>query len=357
MRICIFTQTLNQRTGAGVFASSVIDGIRKMKPDTEFSIITGEDYIQPSFFHLLKNWSLIRAKIKQADIVHALDGYPYGVIASLANIGISRPFIITAIGSGSIGKLDGIGWRSLLLRWAYKKAACITAISHYVAREIKEILPHLRIEIINPGVDYDYYSSKSKETITPTGYEYLITQGEFKKRKGYEEMLPVVKEVMKTKSDLRYVIIANDSRNKSYQDALYKLMDSLGIRDRVIIRSSLSREELRSAYRDAILYLSLPKNANGDVEGFGMAIMEAAATGTPSVVGKGSGADDAVHDGQSGFLVDGSNKAEVVRKALSLIDGGELRDRLSLGAKKWASENSWESKIGRYIELYQKIKS
>src|SRR3989344_6811307 len=357
MKICILTQTLNPRTGAGVFTENIIDGIRRSRPHIELSVMTSEDYIKPSIHQVLKSWFHIRGKIRGADIVHALDGYPYGVLACLANIGISRPVIITAVGSGSVRKLSGPGWKSLLLRWAYRRATWITAISHYVAHEIKKVLPELSIEVINHGVDYNFYAGTAdgKSTSVPTEYEYIITQGEFKKRKGYVEMLSITKEIMNVRPNMRYVIVADTSRNQSYRDELYELMKKLGIRDKVIIKSNLSREELREIYRNAILYLTLPVNVDGDVEGFGMAIMEAAAVGTPAIVGRGSGANDAVRDGGSGFLVDGRNEEQVVEKILSIIDDENIREKLSNGAKKWASENSWESKVKQYISLYEKI--
>lgn len=355
MKICVLSQTLNARTGAGVFTGGIVDGVKRGRPDIEFSVITSEDYIKPSFYHLLKTWSRIRDEIKKSDMAHALDGYPYGVVACLANIGLSRPIIITAIGSGSIRKLGGIGWRSWFLRWAYRRATRVTAISRYVAGEINKVLPDLSIEVINPGVDYNFYAGRSDELKTATEYEYIVTQGEFKRRKGYEEILPIIKEVMAVRHDLRYVIVANESRNETYRDKLYKLMTDLGIRDKVTIRSNLSREELRETYRNARLYLTLPTNVEGDVEGFGMAIMEAAAAGTPAVVGKGSGADDAVLDGQSGFLVDGGDRGQVVEQVLSIINDQSLREKLSNGAKQWASDNSWESKVKQYIDLYEKI--
>ena len=155
--------------------------------------------------------------------------------------------------------------------------------------------------------------------------------------------------------DLRYMIVANTNRNQTHQNELYELMNKLKIRDKVSIKSNLNREQLREVYKNATLFLTLPINVSGDVEGFGLAIMEAAATGTPAIVGKGSGADDAVSDGKSGFLVDGSNKKEVVEKILSLIDNEGLRKKLSTGASAWAEENRWEGKIKQYLELYEKV--
>ena len=103
------------------------------------------------------------------------------------------------------------------------------------------------------------------------------------------------------------------------------------------------------------MYLLLPKNVDGDVEGFGLSILEASASGIPVVVGKGSVADDAVLDGQSGFLVDGNNEEEVIEKVSLLLDDNKLSEKLSNGAEKWARRNSWESKIERYKNIYEKI--
>lgn len=356
MKICLLTHTLNPKTGIGIFTTGIVDGVGRLKPDVEFLLLTSEDYLESSLSRLAKNWAYIRRQIWNADLVHAIDAYPYGVIASLANVLISKPIVLTAVGSGSVRILGGLGLKSFLLRWAYRRATTVTAISHYIANEVNKVLPGLSIEVINPCVDNDFYSQEDGGSYpnVPEG-AYVITQGEFKERKGYEEILPTMRIVMDARPDVRYVIVGNAQLNKDYQKKLYSIMDRLGIRNKILVLSDLSREELRAVYRNAVLYLTLPKNFKGDVEGFGMAIMEAAATGTPAVVGRGSGADDTVSDGRSGFLVNGSDREEVVRRIMQIIDDKELRDKLSNGAKSWAKENAWDRKVVKYLELYEEV--
>ena len=355
MRICLLTHTLRPQTGAGIFAKGIVDGVQHDASDIEFTVLTSENYVEPNVYKILKNWFYIRNEFKHADAIHAVDAYPYGLVACLANITISKPIIITAVGTGSVRKLNGKGLRSLLLRWVYGRATIITAISNYVASEIQKVLPHLSVKVIGPDVDYKFYAqSINASDETGTKYEYIISQGELKRRKGYSEILPIMKRVMDLRPSIRYVIIANASRNLTYREELYELMDKLGIINKIIIKSDLSREELREAYAKAILYLAMPKNNNGDIEGFGMAIMEASATGTPAVVGKGSGADDAILDGKSGFLVDGENENEVVEKVLSIVDNKDLREKLSKGARKWAETYSLDNKPQKYLSIYDK---
>lgn len=359
MKICYLTHTLTSCTGIGEFATNLLKGVKKSIHNIDFSIMTGGDLLKPNLFYILFHWVSIRKKIKKSEIVHALDAYPYGFIACLANIFIGRPVIITAIGSGSLQLLWKGGWRSYLLRWVYKRATYITAISHYVADEIKKEIPELTMEVINPGIQYDFWSSKKtnvKDHIFEKLEPYFISVGEFKKRKGYSEMLPIIKEVLKNNPNLSYVIVGNTNKNKKYLDELKKLISSLDIENNVKILSGLSAEELRSAYSHATAYFALPKNVDGDIEGFGMAIVEAAATGTPAVVGKGSGADDTISNGKNGFLISVDGKEDLMKALESLITDRHLHAKMSLEAQQFAKDIKWENQIKKYIMLYKKIK-
>jgi phosphatidyl-myo-inositol dimannoside synthase len=359
MKICYLTHTMTPRTGIGEFTINLINGVKRTIPNVDFSMMTGEDFLKPNLFHILLHWVSIRKKIKESEIVHALDAYPYGVIACLTNIFINKPIIITAIGSGSLQLLWKRGWSSYILRWAYKSATCVTAISHYVSDEIKKEIPGLTIEVINPGVQYDFWSHAEvspKDSTFEKLKPYIISVGEFKKRKGYSEMLPIIREVVKKNPNSCYIIIGNINKNKKYLGELEKLIFDLDIKDNVKILSGLSAEELRSAYSHATAYFTLPKNVEGDIEGFGMSIVEAAAAGTPAVVGKGSGADDAVLDGKSGFLVSSDDSEELVRKLEVLIRDRAVYNQMSLGAQQFAKNMIWENQIKKYIILYQKNK-
>ena len=62
---------------------------------------------------------------------------------------------------------------------------------------------------------------------------------------------------------------------------------------------------------------------NGDMEGFGMVYLEAAACGKPSLAGTAGGTGSAVIDGETGLRVDGDSLAAVtagLRRLLSDAD-------------------------------------
>jgi glycosyltransferase involved in cell wall biosynthesis len=279
------------------------------------------------------------------------------VIACLAAWGTGKPVIITAIGSGSIKKLQDFGPKSWLLRWGYRQATRVTAISNYVARELQKEIPGLPVHVINPGVDYSFWGVEETTPLDTTLNElspYFLTQGELKRRKGYSVLLPILKTVFNRHPEAHYVVIANTTRNREYFEELQLLINTLGLSKKITFLSDLSISELRRVYQKARGYVLLPQNIGGDVEGFGISILEASAAGVPVVVGSGSGADDAVSD-QGGYLVNSSNKDEVLLRLTSLLENNTLREQLSVGARKWAESMDWDNQIKKYIRLYEEI--
>jgi glycosyltransferase involved in cell wall biosynthesis len=72
-----------------------------------------------------------------------------------------------------------------------------------------------------------------------------------------------------------------------------------------------------------------------------MTMTEAAACGTPAIATRICGHQDSVDHGTSGLLSDSS--AEMVQQIGQLIDDRELRDRLSEGARKHATNFTWDA--------------
>ena len=64
-----------------------------------------------------------------------------------------------------------------------------------------------------------------------------------------------------------------------------------------------SEHKLHAALVESDLFIFPLKRVEGDVEGFGMVAVEAAAFGLPSVAFSEGGVTDAIHHGKSGFLV------------------------------------------------------
>ena len=95
---------------------------------------------------------------------------------------------------------------------------------------------------------------------------------------------------------------------------------------------------------------ALPARAEqNDIEGFGIAYLEAAWCGLPAIGGDSGGAKEAVLQNETGILCDGAN-AESVRDALSqLLADSQTRARLSANARARARAQLWQNRLGDFL--------
>lgn len=365
MKICILTHNLDVKNGGGRFSYELITKLKKLDKDLEIKVLTAvnsghkleKTILYPNkiklFFSLLK----IRKVIKQYDIIHALDGWPYGVIAVLASIGLSKKIIITAVGSGSIQPLYSF-WTSPILKWSYHCADKLTTISSYTAREVIKKVSDLKIKAIPLGIDYNYFLDKIQQ-INKNNQEinnikpYILSVGKIKPRKGYHISLEVFAKVSQQISDLRYVIVG--SGKGEYFEKLRKIINDLEIDKKVIFQQNISDYELASFYQGAELFLLLPQNIDYDVEGFGLVYLEAAAFGLPVVGGLNSGAEDAIMDKQNGFLVDAKNINETADLIIKILNDQKLREKLGEESIKFAKKMNWQEVARQYLNIYKTL--
>jgi glycosyltransferase involved in cell wall biosynthesis len=82
-------------------------------------------------------------------------------------------------------------------------------------------------------------------------------------------------------------------------------------------------------------------------EGWGITVLEAGASGTPTVASDSPGLRDAVVHGHTGLLVPHGDVAALAAALRSLLRDANLRQRLGLQARAFAAEHSWERAADR----------
>ena len=341
-------------------AYELVGSMRKANPDIEMVVLTtaGSNcrFEKPIIFsnklRLLFHWRKIRQIFRQSDLIHALDGFPYGFIATFLSFGLKRKKIITLVGSGSIKPLYNF-WQFFLVKWAYKKADKLTAISSYTAQEVKKMIPDLEIEVINLGINLDrFLFQKADQEIAKSG-RYILSVGRLKPRKGYLESIKVFSEVNKHFPDLKYVIVG--SGDGKYFQKMLESIKNLNLTDKVIFKKNISDDDLVSLYQGAELFILLSQNDNYDIEGFGLVFLEAAAFGLPVISSKNCGAQDAILDKENGFLVDPKNLREAAESILLILNNQSLRERFSEKSKKFAKQMSWQKVVVKYADIYRSL--
>lgn len=352
MKICYLNHDTLSNTGAGRFYNYFTAAVKKAIPSIDIEVLTSEDILYPNKFKLLLALPVISKILKRCDIVHALDGWPYGVIAALAILGLKKKLIITAIGTGAVQPLYN-WWKRPLMKLVYRKADQVIAVSNNTRREIIKIIPDLKINVINHGVDYEKFQIPNSKLQTNFKFQnlkpYILSVGALKKRKGYEYSIKAFAEIAPTFPNLKYVIVGNGPEKENTQ----LLITNYQLQDRIVFLENLLEEELITLYKNAELFILLPQDVGKDIEGFGLVFLEAAACGLPVVATKESSAEDAVLDGQNGILVppqDWKAAAEAVKRIFS---DSNFRKSFSERSLRFARSMSWDKVADQYKNIYE----
>ncbi len=129
---------------------------------------------------------------------------------------------------------------------------------------------------------------------------------------------------------------------------VYKLVDELGIKERVHFLGRVSSEDLLGLYNAAQLLVH-----PAFYEGFGLPPLEAMACGTPVVVSNTSALPEVV--GDAALLVDPTEVDELTVAIWRLLSDPDLRRELSEKGLKRARLFSWRKAARQTLKIYRRL--
>ena len=222
----------------------------------------------------------------------------------------------------------------LLLRravdWiAVRRAGLLVANSAYAAGRLKQLYRREPDAVVYPGVDLEVFRPAEEPVPEPA---YAITVGRLSPEKGLDRLLDAWRDL----PDLPLHVVGSGP-----PEALRELRARAP--RGVVFRGALIGLDLAQAYRSAAVAVFA---AYG--EEFGMAPLEAMASGVPVVAWRDGGVQETVVDGATGFLVSDS---DTLRQRLRLLlHDPEQRRTLGQAARTRAEQFSWEQ-TARDMEL------
>jgi len=207
-----------------------------------------------------------------------------------------------------------------------------------------------KIEVINPGVntvkELNTKSLEKVESLLKIKTPRLITVSRFDKRKNHEKVIMVLRNLKQIYPDIVYICIGYGDEEEN----LKKLVKELNLESQVMFFKNISNELKNSLIAKSDIFVMPSIIYKTSVEGFGIAYVEAAQYGIPSLGGKDGGASDAIDHNKTGLICDGNNLDEIYQSLNSMI---EKKNYLEFGknAKNFVSKFQWE----KIIEDYKKI--
>ncbi len=207
-----------------------------------------------------------------------------------------------------------------------------------------------KIIVINPGVDpiqeLDKETIDKVENLLKHKTPRLITVSRFDKRKNHEKVIMSLRNLKQTYPDIIYICVGYGDEEVNIK----KLVEELDLKEQVIFFKDISNNLKNSLIAKSNVFVMPSIIYKKSVEGFGIAYVEAAQYGIPSIGGKDGGASDAINHEKTGLICDGNNLDEVYSTINSML---ENKKYLEYG--KAAKENSAKFEWNKIVEEYKKI--
>lgn len=382
MRVLYLTDSLSDLDGVGRYTMSLLAALERERPGFEPRILLARKHrptsssipphwpvevaLPPDYFFYMSRarfWASLassswraRRSAREVDVVHAIKDYPHNLVALLAARMAKKPCVATAHGTYSVQPLLDPR-HAALSRWTYRRLDAFVAVSRYTGKKMLElagpdVLDEKRLHVIPNAVDTAPLEKRREIGARPWhGMRYTLGIGELKERKGHHLALAAFARVAREHPTLHHFLVGNVAPD-DYARGLVRFVEEQGLKERVHFLGNVTEDEKVDLLQRASVFLHAPvRAADGGFEGFGIVYLEAAACGVPSIGTKDCGAEDAIDDGVTGFLVEPA--VEPLAAALGrLLADEDLRKRLGNAARQRAVASTWAANAREVLAIY-----
>jgi phosphatidylinositol alpha-1,6-mannosyltransferase len=246
-----------------------------------------------------------------------------------------------------------------------RSAVAVVANSNWTREQAQKVLRELgldplaeNVKVVPLGTDPEQFRpgidpKDVRARYRLNGGRWALTVARLEPYKGIDTALRAVARVRKEGIDLHYAIVGVGKKRDTYR----KLAESLRIADAVRFVGPVPDADLPALYNAAEVYLGVSRtDKRVQVEGFGVALAEAAACGLPVIAGRSGGLAEAVHDGETGLVVD-PDDAEGVVTALGRVLADQLFARRlgQAGRKAVETYYNWDRVIRDLREIEAQV--
>jgi phosphatidylinositol alpha-1,6-mannosyltransferase len=251
----------------------------------------------------------------------------------------------------------------LMLTVLLKRFDRVFAISHASETEaLKRGASPDDVVIVHPGLDFSEFERRSdqarlKQRYGLTGRRVLLSVGRLAKRKGIPEFVThALPDIVAVYPDIVFLVVGDNptqslTHKEDVKTQIEAAMENQDLEKHVRLLGRVDRDMLIDLYHACDVFVLPAIDVSGDMEGFGIVLIEAGAAGKPVVSTKLGGITDAVVDGKSGILVEAGQWEEISDAVLTFLEDESLRQEMGrFGRERVKTELDWSIVAGRYLE-------
>ncbi len=279
------------------------------------------------------------------DLAHAFFGFPTGWLCyRSAN---KLPYIISLRGSDVPGeharlKLD---YKILgpVFSAIWKKAAALLACSEGLKDRALKFMPSAAIDVIPNGVDLQRFNPS--ETTQESQTLRLLTVGRLSVTKRVEILIDAIDILSRQGCKVHFKIVGGGQT----QPKLKQIVNEKNLDNIIELTGRIDAEDMPKIYRQNDIFISASK-----LEGMSNAMLEAMASGLPIIATRCEGTEELILE--NGLVIENANAEEIAKAIKKLIDDRQLRNQMSIVARKQAENFTWGRIAEQYLNIYERVK-
>jgi glycosyltransferase involved in cell wall biosynthesis len=220
-------------------------------------------------------------------------------------------------------------------------ARSIITISPSVTREIEKPGDRRKIQCIYTGISPDLFAVESKPG------EYIAFLGRLDiYMKGLDILLEAFSRIKDSEVCLK---IAGSGPEKNIS-GLKEIVKRLKLENRVEFLGRISDED-KKTFLSKSYFTVMPSR----FEGWGISAIESSSCGKAVIGTRIPGLRDAIHDGETGILVESGDVRDLSSAMARLLDDEKLRTELGKNGKIWALNFGWEKITEKQEGFYKEV--
>ena len=306
---------------------------------------------EPPYVLALANKLVEVHRMEGLDVIHAHYAVPHATAAYLAReiIGPGGPRVVTTLHGTDITLMGADPSFTEIIVFSINRSDAVTAVSESLRTDTVTLLPIDRtVRVIPNFLDCARWRRQEapglRRRLAPEGERLLLHMSNFRRVKRPWDVVEVFARVAREVPSR--LILVGDGPEMA---PTLTLAERLGVRERILVLGN--QEEVMPLLSVADVFL-LPS----EQESFGLAALEAMACGVPVVVSRTGGLPEVVVEGETGFLCQVGDVEGMARRALQILEDGELRRRLGEAAvQRVRTEFCAERVVPQYEALYREV--
>ncbi len=293
-------------------------------------------------FYIRKIFQIIKlVKANNIEVVHCGRCLPEGIIALTIKKLLGTNYLCYIHGE-DIQSASTSREFSLLVKSVLKNSSKLISNSQNTAGLLKEKwhISEEKISVMYPGVDTNKFYPKEYDQNTRKKLSWdnklvVLTVGRLQKRKGHDIMLQTILKLKNTQPNILYSIIGSGQEEEN----LKKLARELNLTQHVQFLGEVSEETMIECFQQCNLFILPNRTVDGDIEGFGIVLLEAQACGKIVIAGNSGGTRETMIHDTTGFIVDCTTPDKIIDLLNKILTDESLNKKMGLAGRKHMIEH------------------